>query len=234
MEHLYQENFRILKLLKSNSDKQYALFSSKLTPGVDPKLFLGVRVPIARKIAKEYIKDKEHYAFLNALPHKYYDENMLHSLLISQIKDYPECIKECNKFLPYIDNWAVCDILSPKIFIKNKDKLINEIKKWIKDKKIYTIRFGIEMLMSFYLDDDFKEEYLKLVSKVRSKEYYVNMMIAWYFATALAKQYKSTIIYLKNNLLPVWVHNKTIQKAVESYRISDKDKQYLKTLKRKE
>lgn len=222
----------IKKRLKELSDKKYAEFSSKLTPSADPKTFIGVRVPDARKLAKELYKNDEYEDFLKELPHKYFDEYMLHGLIISEFKDYDECIKQMNRFLPYVDNWAVCDITSPKIFKKNKDKLIKEIKRWSKSKNTYTCRFGLEMLMSHYLDDDFKEEYLKIPSSIKSDEYYVNMMIAWFFATALAKKWNDTIPYIENNILPIWVHNKTIQKAKESLRISDEQKAYLNTLKR--
>ena len=157
---------------------------------------------------------------------------MLHGILISEIKDYEQCICEVEKFLPYVDNWAVCDIMSPKVFKKNKEKLIKKIKSWISSDEVYTCRFGIEMLMSHFLDSDFKPEYLELPANVRSNEYYVNMMVAWFFQTALTKQWDSAIKYLEENKLSVWTHNKTIQKAKESYRISPERKQYLKTLKR--
>lgn len=214
-------------------DEKYAEFQSKLTPGVDKSLFIGVRVPNIRKIAKGISNIEDIYHFLNGVPHKYYDENMLHSALLSNIKDYDECIRLINIFLPYIDNWAVCDTLAPKVFIKHKDKLIKDIIKWSKSKDVYTCRFGIEMLMSHYLDKDFKKEYLDIPSKIHSDEYYVNMMLAWFYATALAKKWEETIIYLEENKLDVWVHNKTIQKAIESYRITDKQKEYLRTLRRK-
>lgn len=219
------------KELLKISDAGYAKFQSKLTPGIEPELFLGVRVPVLRKFAKSYIKTKESKIFLNELPHKYYDENMLHALLISEMKDFDQIIFNLNKFLPYVDNWAVCDIMSPKALKKHKTKLIESIEQWIKSKETYTCRFGIEMLMSFYLDDDFNESYLKLVSKVKSNEYYVNMMVAWFFATALAKKWDATIPYIESNCLDRWTHNKTIQKAIESYRISDDQKQYLRGLK---
>ena len=221
----------ITKLLFELRDEKYAQFQAKLTPSVDPKLFIGVRVPEVRKLAKTLKDNPEVEKYLKELPHKYYDENMLHGLLISEIKDFDMAIEETNRFLPYVDNWAVCDIMSPKVFKKHKEELIKYIKKWTKSKQTYTIRFGIEMLMSHYLDEDFKEEYLDIVAKVKSKEYYVNMMIAWYFATALAKKWDSTISYIEENKLDKWVHNKTIQKAIESYRITDKQKDYLRTLK---
>ena len=193
-------------------DEEYALFQSKLTPTVSAEKFIGVRVPIVRKLAKELIKENDINIFLNDLPHKYYDENMLHGLLLSELKDYKECIKQVDKFLPYVDNWAVCDIMSPKIFKKNKDKLIEKIKEWSNSKDTYTCRFGIEMLMSHFLDDDYKKEYLEIPSKIKSNEYYINMMIAWFFATALAKKWDDTIKILEeknpfNNLLKFsWVN----------------------------
>lgn len=223
---------KLQKQLFELRDENYAAFQSKLTPGIDPKLFIGVKVPVLRKFAKEYTKDAECKKFLNSLPHKYYDENMLHGLILSEMKDYEETLSYVNAFLPYIDNWAVCDIMSPKCFKKNKGSLINEIKKWAKSKKVYTCRFGIEMLMSHFLDDDFKSEYLKIPAAVKSEEYYVNMMIAWFFATALAKQWDPAILYIKNNKLDVWTHNKTIQKASESFRITPQQKEFLLSMKR--
>ena len=221
----------ILKELFKLQDKEYAEFQSKLTPTVDKNKFIGVRVPEARKLAKVYFKDEKSREFLNILPHEYYDENMLHGLLISEIKDYEKCINEVDKFLPYVDNWAVCDIMSPKILKKNKDKLIEKIKNWSESKDIYTCRFGIKMLMTHYLDEDFKSEYLNIPSSIVSDEYYINMMIAWFYATALAKRWDDSIKYIENKKLTKWVHNKTIQKARESYRITNKQKEYLKSLK---
>ena len=192
---------------------------------------IGVRTPDLRNDAKKIIKENKYKEFLEELPHKYFDENQLHAFIISEIKDYEKCIIYINKFLPYVDNWATCDQMSPKIFKKNKDKLIIEIMRWIKSKETYTVRFGIGMLMQYYLDDDFNPKYLEKVSKIKSKEYYVNMMIAWYFATALAKQYDEAIKYIENDILDKWTHNKTIQKALESYRITSEQKKYLKSLK---
>ena len=222
---------KILDQLFELKDDKYGDFSSKLTPNLDRSKVIGVRIPLVRKIAKEYIKDDESKEFLKSLPHKYFDENILHGLLISEIKDYDECINYLNEFLPYVDNWAVCDTMSPTIFKKNKDKLIKNIKVWIKSKHTYTCRFGIGILMSHYLDDDFREEYLSLASSIHSEEYYVNMMIAWFFATALAKKWDETIPYIENKKLDKWVHNKTISKAIESYRISDERKEYLRSLR---
>ena len=222
---------KIQKMLFKLRDEQYAEFQAKLTPSVDPKLFIGVRVPDVRKLAKELKDDPAIPKFLRDLPHKYYDENMLHGLLISEIKDYEKAIEETDLFLPYVDNWAVCDIMSPKVFKKHKTELLEKIKMWCNSPETYTIRFGIEMLMSHYLDSDFKPEYLKIPADVVSTEYYVNMMIAWYFATALTKQWDAAIPYIEKRKLEKWTHNKTIQKAIESYRISDEQKAYLRTLK---
>ena len=214
-------------------DEKYAEFQAKLTPGIPVESFIGVRVPVVRQLAKKIKNTPEAEEFLKVLPHKYYDENMLHGLLISEIKDYEVCISETEAFLPYVDNWAVCDIMSPKIFAKHKRELLKSIRKWAASDRVYTIRFGIEMLMSHYLDADFAPEYLEIPAGVISEEYYVNMMISWFFATALAKQWDATIVYLKENRLGDWVHNKTITKAIESYRITDEQKAYLRTLKKK-
>lgn len=213
------------------ADEKYADFQAKLTPTVARERFIGVRVPAARKLAKEVYKSGEYEAFLSDLPHKYFDENMLHGLILSEYKDYDACIQKVDDFLPYVDNWAVCDILSPKSFKKNRDKLIQKILEWTESDRAYTVRFGLEMLMTHFLDEDFQVEYLKIPAKVRSEEYYVNMMIAWFFATALAKQWSDAIPYIENRVLEPWTHNKTIGKARESYRLADDEKEYLKTLK---
>ena len=212
-------------------DKEYQKLQSKTIPNIDPDTIIGVRTPELRKLAKKMYKENNYEEFINDLPHKYFDENQLHAFIISEIKDYSKCLDEFNKFLPYIDNWATCDQPSPKVFAKNKDDLLKQIKIWIKSNKTYTIRFGVSMLMRNFLDDNFKVEYLEMVSKIKSDEYYVNMMIAWYFATALAKQYKDTIKYIEDKKLSVWVHNKTIQKAIESYRVTEEHKKYLRSLK---
>lgn len=224
---------KIQKELFNLRDEKYAEFQAKLTPSVSPELFIGVRVPEVRKLAKKIYKEQIAKDFIKKLPHKYYDENMLHGLIISESNDYDKTINEVDRFLPYVDNWSVCDIMSPKVFKKNKDKLIDKIKEWAKSSKTYTCRFGLEMLMSHYLDDDFKKEYLEIPAKVLSDEYYVNMMIAWFFATALAKQWDSTIPIIENKKLGKWVHNKTIQKAIESRRITEEQKRYLRSLKLK-
>ena len=221
----------ILERMFELRDEKYAGFQAKLTPGIKPELFIGVRIPVLRSLAKEYYAEPEHEQFIKELPHKYYDENMLHGLLIEQIKDYGKCIDEIEKFLPYVDNWAVCDIMSPKVLKKNKDKLIVKIREWVKSDETYTCRFGMEMLMSHFLDDDFEAEYLEIPAAVRSEEYYVNMMMAWFFATALAKQWDDTIPYITGQRLDKWTHNKTIQKSIESRRVSKEKKDYLRTLK---
>ena len=192
---------------------------------------IGVRVPVLRKFARQCIREAGYEEFLRELPHTYYDENMLHGLILSERKDYERCVSLVDAFLPYVDNWAVCDIMSPKIFKKNKDKLLDKIDEWSRSKHTYTCRFGLEMLMTHFLDEDFQPEYLELAAKIRSEEYYVNMMIAWFLATALAKQWDAAIPYIQERRLDPWVHNKTIQKAVESYRITDEQKNYLRTLK---
>ena len=218
--------------LKKLSDKEYATFQAKLTPNLNIKNVLGVRVPDVRNLAKQIIKEGNYESFLHDLPHKYYDENMLHGVLISLIKDYDECVNYLEEFLPYVDNWAVCDIMSPACFKKHKDTLICKIKQWCKSKHTYTIRFSVEMLMSHFLDEDFKKEYLQIPGKCVNDEYYVKMMVAWFYATALAKKWDDTIEYIKEDKLDVWTHNKTIQKARESYRITPSQKEYLLSLKR--
>ena len=207
-------------------------FQAKLVPNIPRELLIGVRVPEARKLAKRLAKEPEASEFLKDLPHKYYDENILHALLISEMRDYDACIVAIDEFLPYIDNWAVCDILSPKIFKEHKTSLLEKIKEWSASDETYTCRFGLEMLMSYFLDNDFKPDYLEIPTSVHSDEYYVRMMIAWFFATALAKQWDATIKYIEDNHLDTWTHNKAIQKARESRRIAQKQKEYLKLLKR--
>ncbi|MDD6190014.1 MAG: DNA alkylation repair protein [Firmicutes bacterium] len=214
------------------ADEKYADFQAKLTPGIDRELFIGVRVPAARKLAKELYKSGDFEAFLTELPHKYYDENMLHGLILSEFKDYDECVEQVDMFLPYVDNWAVCDIMSPKCFKKNKDRLIGKIIEWSESNLVYTSRFGMGMLMTHFLDDDFRQEYLDIPARVKLDDYYAKMMVAWFFATALAKQWDAAIPYIENNALEPWIHNKTIQKARESNRITPQQKDYLKTLKR--
>lgn len=222
---------KIRNELISMSEAKYRDFSSALMPTVCKDRVLGIRVPALRKYAKSIAQSGQASAFLNSLPHEYFEENNLHAFLICNIKDYGKCIEELNRFLPYIDNWATCDSLTPECFKKHKNELLCEIEKWLRSEHEYTVRFAIRMLMVFFLDEDFCEEYLLRVSKIRSEKYYINMMIAWYFATALSKQYESAVKYLEKEKLDKWVHNKTIQKANESFRIHKEIKEYLDTLK---
>ena len=223
----------IQKELFALQDKKYMKFLSKLTPNISEDTIIGIRISEIRKLAKKLVKNNEYEDFLKELPHKYYDENLLHGAIISESKDFEKCIELLDSFLPFVDNWAVCDTISPKIFKKHKKELIEKIKEWSQSDKTYTYRFGVEMLMTHFLDEDFKKEYLEMVADIHSEEYYVKMVVAWFFATALAKQWDYAVIYLENNRLDVWVHNKTIQKARESLRILEDKKGYLKRLKRK-
>ena len=221
----------IRRRLFSMQDLQYREFVSKLMPTVDPETVIGVRTPELRKLAKELSGTSEAAEFIKILPHRYYEENNLHGFLIESIRDYDAAVGAVDAFLPYIDNWATCDLMSPKVFKKHLPELLEKIRVWLKSDRTYTVRFGIGMLLSFFLESDFSPEQLALVADLRSEEYYINMMIAWYFATALAKQYGAALPYLQEKRLDKWTHNKTIQKAIESYRISDETKTYLRTLK---
>lgn len=212
-------------------DEAYRDFQSRLVPTVGKETVIGVRTPALRAYAKEIIKREDKEAFLAALPHRYYDENLLHALVISLEKDFSVCAAETQRLLPYIDNWAVCDQLSPKAFQKHKRQLLPYIQKWLQSDRVYTVRFAVKMLMAHFLDDDFDPAYLRAVADLCSQEYYINMMRAWYFATALAKQYEATMPYLTQRRLDSWTHHKTIQKAVESYRIPSAVKPYLKSLR---
>lgn len=222
---------KIYKELQALKEKEYADFQAKLVPTIEPSTILGIRVPKLRALAKSYIRDQECQVFLDSLPHNYYDENMLHAILISEMKDYDKCINRLEAFLPYVDNWAVCDIMSPKLFKRYKEDLMTRIKVWVSSEETYTIRFGLGMLMAHFLDEDFRPEYLDMASSIRSDEYYVNMMIAWLFATALAKQWEVSLPYIEDKRLDDWTHKKAIQKARESLRISKEKKEYLKGLK---
>ena len=222
---------QLQKELFALQDLKYRDFHSKLLPGVDKKTIIGIRTPVLRKFSKEYAEREEAGKFLQDLPHQYYEENNLHMMVITGIKDYDKCLEEIKKFVPYINNWATCDLPFPKCFSKHKEELLPQIREWIASDHTYTIRYGLGILMSLYLDADFKPEYLELAASVRSEEYYVNMMTAWYFATALAKQWEATVPYIEQRKLPQWVHRKTIQKAVESYRITPEQKTYLKSFR---
>ena len=212
-------------------DEKYRDFQSGLIPNVEKDYFIGVRTPELRKLAKKYAKREDVGDFLNELPHRYFDENQIHAFIISEIKSYDECLFRLTVFLPHVNNWATCDQMSPKIFKKEKDKLLVSIKEWISSKETYTVRFAIKMLMEHFLGEDFEKEYAEMVARVVSEEYYVKMMIAWYFATALAKNYEEVLPFIENMKLEKWTHNKAIQKSVESYRILPVQKEYLKCLK---
>ncbi|MBR5239511.1 MAG: DNA alkylation repair protein [Clostridia bacterium] len=223
------KNETIQKDLLLRGEEGYRDFSAKLMPTVDKQTVIGIRVPILRAYAKS-LEDYE--TFFKNLPHRYFEENNLHAFLIERERDFDKCIEKLETFLPYVDNWATCDGMKPKILKTEPEKLLLYIQKWIASKETYTVRYAINLLMSYYLEEHFQPEYLKMVCDVHSGEYYINMMRAWYFATALAKQYEATVPYLQNHLLDDWTHHKTIQKAVESYRITDEQKTYLRTLKR--
>ncbi len=212
-------------------DLGYRDFHSKLMPTVPKEKIIGVRVPQLRKFAKEFGKTEDAKEFLKILPHKYYEEDNLHAFLIEQIKDFDECVSASDDFLLFVDNWATCDMMTPKIFRKNTDNLLPKIEEWLISDYTYQVRFAIGLLLKFYLDENFDEKHLSRVAGIKSDEYYINMMIAWYFATALAKQWEKTVPYIENKMLDKWIHNKTIQKAVESYRITKEQKEYLKQLK---
>lgn len=218
----------IQKKLFEMQDLQYKSFHSKLMPTVNPDKIIGIRVPQLRKFAKEFSKTPEAEEFIKILPHRYYEEDNLHAFIIEQIKDYDKAVNELNRFLPFVDNWATCDMMTPKAFFKNNDRLIEQINIWISSQHTYAVRFAVNMLMKFYLDDNFSEEYLQKVADIKSDEYYIKMVQAWYFATALAKQWDPAVKYIEENRLDKWTHNKTIQKAVESYRITQEQKAHLK------
>ncbi len=212
-------------------DVEYRDFHARLMPTVEKEKIIGIRIPVLRKFAKEYAKSEDAGEFIKILPHDYYEENNLHGFLIEGIKDYDECIRVLDIFLPYVDNWATCDIIAPKVFKKHLSELEHKIWEWMASGHTYTVRYGIGMLMRFYLDEAFQKEYLTRVTQVQSEEYYVKMMAAWYFATALAKQYETTLPFIEERRLEKWTHNKAIQKAIESSRITQEQKRYLRTLK---
>lgn len=222
---------KITIMLNENKDEKYAQFQRKLIPGIAPETIIGVRTPILRKMAKQIAKEDWCKTFLEECPHELFEENQLHGFMISDMKNFELCIHELEKFLPYINNWATCDQTSPKIFKKHKDELLPYIRKWLGSEHTYTVRFAIGMLMQHYLDDDFKPEYLAMVAGIKSEEYYINMEIAWYMATALTKQWDAAILYIETMKMYKWVHNKTIQKAIESYRITDAQKKHLRTFR---
>lgn len=221
----------ICERLYELQDKEYQQFHSKLVPNIPSETIIGVRIPLLKKLAKELFDDPVKDEFMNSLPHKYYEENQLHIMMICLEKDFEICIEKLQKFLPYADNWAVTDQSSPKCFKKKHTELLPIITKWLESDHVYTARYAINIFMREFLDEDFSVDYVTLISEKRGEDYYLKMMIAWYFATALAKQYEEVIPFIENRKLDVWTHNKTIQKAIESYRISDEQKAYLRTLK---
>lgn len=221
----------VYEMLLSVKDDKYKEFQTKLVPNIEPDTIIGVRTPQMRDVAKKVFASDLKDTFLQQLPHKYYEENLVHFFVISMIKDFDECIAEVERFLPYVDCWPVSDQASPKSFKKNHSKLIKYIKKWIASDHVYTVRFGMRMLMNEFLGDDFKEEYLELVASKKGDDYYLKMMVAWYFATALAKRYDESVKYIEERRLDEWIHRKAIQKAVESFRVTDEHKKYLKTFR---
>ena len=224
LEQIREDLFRM-------QDLTYRDFQSRLLPTVAPETLIGVRTPALRDYAKRLGKTEDAAAFLQKLPHTYFDENQLHAFLLCEMKDFERCMDEVNRFLPYIDNWATCDQMSPKVFKKHRAALLAQIPAWLASEKSYTVRFVVGMLMQHFLDEDFAPAYPDMVAALRSEEYYVNMMIAWYFATALAKQYEAALPFLENRRLSPWTHNKAIRKAVESFRVTPEQKAYLRSLK---
>ena len=222
----------VLQMLRERADTQYADFQAKLIPDIDRRQIIGVRTPDLKALAKEMNGTKQAENFLKNLPHRYFDENQLHIFLLNREKDFEKCLERIEAFLPYINNWATCDQLSPPVFGKNKTALAEKAFEWINSGEIYTVRFGTGMLMRWFLDADFDIKYAKKVAKIRSDEYYINMMVAWYFATALAKQWDACIPFIEKGVLPVWVHNRAIQKSIESFRITPGQKDYLRTLRK--
>ena len=221
----------LIRELESLQDSEYLEMQRKIIPSADPDSIIGVRTPELRALAKELLKSGEYKDYLSELPHEYFEENQLHAFIVSGIKDPDECMEELERFLPYVDNWATCDQMSPGIFKKHKNVLLAHIEKWLRSDKTYTVRFGVGMLMQHFLDEDFDPRYPEMVAGLRSEEYYINMMIAWYFATALAKQYESVLPYIEKKRLDDWTHNKAIQKSIESRRITEEQKSVLKSLK---
>lgn len=227
----------IQKYLFTLQDKEYQVFQAKVVPNIPSNTIIGVRVPLIRAYAKELMKNGESGAkkqvekFLETLPHKYYEENLLHGFLVEKIKDFDRAVEMEDKFIPFIDNWAVCDTTHPKCFKKNTDKLMPWIQKWLSSGYTYSLRYGVNALMTWYLDEEFRPEQMEMVIGVKSEEYYVNMMNAWYFATALAKQWDLAVKVIEEKRLDVWTHNKTIQKAIESFRVTEEHKEYLRSLR---
>ena len=219
------------KKLHARQDLKYRDMQIRIIPSADPGSIIGVRTPALRDMAKEMLRSGEYKTFLKELPHTYFEENQLQAIIISEIKDYDECMEELEKFLPFTDNWATCDQMTPKVLRKHRKELLEHIQKWIVSEKTYTVRFGIKMLMDHFLDEDYDPAYPAMVAGLRSEEYYINMMIAWYFATALAKQYESVLPFIEEKRLDDWTHSKAIQKSIESRRLTEEQKAYLRSLK---
>ena len=224
----------ILEDLLENRDEKYADFNARLIPNIERSRILGVRMPILRKIVKSNYTELEENGFLKELPHRYQEENLIHGIMISEIRNLKLCIRELDRFLPFVDNWAVCDVLSPNVLKNNREETLRKVDLWLKSERVYTVRFAIGVLMQYFLDKEFNDKYLEKVARIENDDYYVKMMQAWYFATALAKQWGNAIVYLEQKKLKIWVHNKTIQKAIESRRISAENKKYLKAVKIKD
>lgn len=224
----------ILEDLLENRDEKYADFNARLIPNIERSRILGVRMPILRKIVKSNYTELEENGFLKELPHRYQEENLIHGIMISEIRNLKLCIRELDRFLPFVDNWAVCDVLSPNVLKNNREETLRKVDLWLKSERVYTVRFAIGVLMQYFLDKEFNDKYLEKVARIENDDYYVKMMQAWYFATVLAKQWGNAIVYLEQKKLKIWVHNKTIQKAIESRRISAENKKYLKALKIKD
>lgn len=222
---------KLREKLFSLSDAGYKDFHTSLIPNVEQEKIIGIRVPVLRRFAADFAKDPYSSEFLHELPHYYYEENNLHGMLIDKISDYDEAVSELDRFLPYVDNWATCDMMKQKTFAKNRSRLISDIDRWISSDFVFEIRYGIKMLMDFYLGENYKREYSERVSMVKNDDYYVKMMAAWYFATALAKNYDEVLPYFENRSLPKWTHNKAISKANESYRLTREQKEYLKNFR---
>lgn len=212
-------------------DESYKAFQCKLMPTVDTEKVIGIRMPDLRKLSKELWKDGRAGEFMKNLPHEYYEENNLHASFIEKINDFDNCVEELESFLPFVDNWATCDMMNPKVLKKEPEKLLIKVKEWLKSEHTYTVRFGIGVLMRHFLDEGFKKEYPQMVAKIKSDEYYIKMMVAWYFATALSKQYDAILPFIKERCLDPWTHRKAVQKAVESYRITPEQKEQLRKLR---
>ena len=221
----------ILNLLYAAADVEYKDFNSLLIPNIAAEKFIGVRTPILRKIAKDIIKSGQYMDFINNLPHQYFEENQLHAVVLSTLPDFDFVIKEIERFLPYVDNWATCDQMSPQVFKKNTDLLLKYINKWIQSKYVYTVRFGVLCLMRYFLDDEFDSKYIDMVSNIKSNEYYVNMMRAWYFATGLAKHFEEFLPYLESGKIDDWTRKRAIQKALESFRVIPEHKEILRKIR---